>query len=59
MTSLENGYRFGIFIVFGELSEVRRNNLIQRIKVNRAQNQKEYFLFLQESAGALPDIIQL
>lgn len=59
MTSIENGYRFGIFIVFGELSEGRRNNLIQRIQDYRAENPKEYFLFFHHTAGALPDIIQL
>jgi hypothetical protein len=59
MTSLEYGYRFGIFIVFGELSEQRRNNLIHRIQGSRTQNQKEYFLFLHHAAAVLPDIIQL
>ncbi len=59
MTNLENGYRFGVFIVFGEITERRKNNLIDRIQNTRSENGKEYFLFLQQTAGSPPDIFEI
>lgn len=49
MTGIENGYYFGILIIFGALSDQRRNALIKRVQTTLANNTKTYFLIFHYS----------
>ena len=59
MTSIENGYFGGIIIVFGELTELKRKNLIARIGNNKSQNIYRLSLFLQLLPETPPEIIEI
>jgi hypothetical protein len=58
MTTIENGYYGGIIIVFGELTELRRKNLIQRIEKNKFPDVSRLTLCLQYVAGTQPELIE-
>ena len=59
MTSIENGYFGGIIIVFGELTDLKRGNLITRIKGYKSATMPRLSLFLQLLPETKPEIIEI
>lgn len=59
MTSIPNGYYGGVVIVFGKLTELRKKNLIERIKKHKSKEMQRLTLFLQEHPETLPEIIEI
>lgn len=58
MTSIENGYFGGIIIVFGGLTDLKKNNLIKRIEGCKSPNMSRLSLFLQLLPETKPEIIE-
>ena len=59
MTFVPNGYYGGVVIVFGELTEKRKENLIGRIKKHKSEQMHRLTLFLQEQTETLPEMIEI
>ena len=57
MTTIENGYYGGIIIVFGQLTELRKNNLIDRIRANKLEETNKFILMLHHHVNICPEII--
>ena len=59
MTSIPNGYFGGVVIVFGELTELRKKNLIERVKKYKSKEISRLTLFLQEQPETTPEVIEI
>jgi hypothetical protein len=59
MTTIQYGYFGGIIIVFGELSEVKKRNLINRINEVKHEKTKKLILILIASNAAQPETIEI
>jgi hypothetical protein len=59
MTSIPNGYFGGVLIVFGELTELRKRNLIERVRKHKSEKMRRLTLFLQERPETLPEMIEI
>ena len=58
MTTIENGYYGGILIVFGNISDLRKKNLIKRIEVNKSSETERLILLIHNQVGCEPEIIE-
>lgn len=58
MASIENGYHGGIIIVFGSLTNNKRENLIKRITQTKSNALNRFVLILQSVSETLPEIIE-
>ena len=59
MTTIENGYYGGILIIFGQLTNARKFNLISRILENKLEKTKRFIIILHNEVGVSPEIIEL
>lgn len=59
MTSIDNGYFGGLIIVFGELTELKKKNLIKRIEGFKSPNMFRLTLLLQLLPETKPEIIEI
>jgi hypothetical protein len=59
MTSIPNGYYGGVMIVFGELTELRKRNLVERVKKYKSMEMHRLTLFLQDQPETLPEVIEI
>ncbi len=59
MTTIDNGYYGGIIIIFGQLTDVRKDNLISRIRENKLDKTKKFIVILHNRVGVYPEIIEL
>ena len=59
MTTIPNGYYGGIVIIYGELSQVKRNNLINRIQESRNDATSRLVLILHAEAKSNPEIVEI
>jgi hypothetical protein len=59
LTTIQNGYYGGIIIVFGELSELRKNNLITRISENKHEETKKIILMLSSSNAVQSELFEI
>ncbi len=56
MTTIKNGYHGGIIIVFGPLSRLRKQNLIERIKTQKSEKMARFCLIHISKSKAIPEI---
>ena len=59
MTSIPNGYYGGVVIVFGKLTELKKGNLIERVRKHKSKEMRRLTLFLQEQPETLPEMIEI
>lgn len=59
MTSIPNGYFGGVVIVFGELTELKKKNLLKRLKEYKSKEVNRLTFFHQEQPGNSPEMIEI
>lgn len=58
LTTIENGYHGGIIIVFGPISKLKMQNLIERIQTKKSEKMARFCLILISKSKAMPKIHQ-
>ena len=59
MTTIKNGYYGGVIIVFGELTHLRKTNLLKRIEENHSKDIKKLTVILQNSPADKPELFNI